>query len=334
MSINQNQYPRILSALRRTQIQFPELLARDYARILMRIELLWGTKQATDYFDSVFLGDNSNRSNRQGFPIEVMNEIVQLKQVHEFLYPTLELNPYDPFSGYTLPAPANIEYKRAAEKTVPPRPAAPPNSPTTPSLAITPSLATTPSSATIPRSATPAPEKKLGPQIDWPYLNTQRGLIEQVKLLHGGKHIYEQQGKQIGEILMHYRLIDEKTLHAVRQTQQEPSHKDKAFGQILSKVGLVNRDELVQALCIQTGVIMVDILNIPITFETLRLIPSDKAREKQAIPVLLYEGALFLAVADPIAFNDYFHFTRLSSHKIIPIFALRHNIVNRLNSYN
>lgn len=328
MSINQNQYPRIVSALRRTQIPFPELLGRDYARILMRIELLWGTKQATDYFDSVFLGDNSNRSNRQGFSIDVMNEIVQLKQVHEFLYPTLELNPYDPFSGYTLPAPATNVYKRAAEKSPTPPPA------TTPKLATTSSPAAAPGPVAVPSPAAPAPEKKPGQQIDWPYINTQRGLIEKIKLLHSGQHIYEQQGKQIGEILKYYRLIDEKTLQAVRQTQLDPSHKDKAFGQILSKVGLVSRDELVQALCIQTGVIMIDILNIPITFETLRLIPSDKAREKQAIPILLYEGALFLAVADPIGFNDYFLFSKLSGHKIVPVFALRHNIVNRLNTYN
>ncbi len=313
MSTNQSRYPSVSSSLKKAEAKFPEILARDYARILQRIELLWGSKEAINYLDSIFLGDSQDRSGRQGFPIEVMNEIVQLKQMHEFLFPSLDVNPYDPFSGYTLPAPAKNIYKRATDSTT---------------------TAANASPTTMPPSAAPITERRLRQRTDWPELKTQREFIVKAELLRGGKPVYEQQGKPLGEILMHFQLIDGKTLSTVRQTQQEPSHKNKSFGHILVKVGIISHDELMRALCIQAGILMVDILNISIPHETLRHIPSNKAREKQAIPVCVYDSAVFLAVADPVAFKDHFFFSKLTGLKTIPVLALRHNIVNRLNTYN
>lgn len=309
MNTKQNQYPKLSASLKSAEARFPELLARDYSRILQRVELLWGTKEAVNYLDSVLLGDSSARSDRQGFSVEILNEIVLLKQMHEYLFPSLDVNPYDPFSGYTLPAPAK-------NNTGP----------------VTDSAKT--SVGATHHIATPVSGGGTNKRADWPEIMTQRELIEKAELLRSGSHVYELQGKQIGEILVHYRLIDEQTLRTVRQTQQEAGHKGKSFGYILVKVGIIRYEELIRALCIQAGVLMVDIMNFTIPFEALRLIPSAKAREKQAIPVGVYQETLFLAVADPLGFKDHFLFSKLSNHKTIPVFALRHEIVNRLNKYN
>lgn len=313
VNTNQNQYPRLSSSLKSAEAKFPELLARDYARILQRVELLWGTKEAVNYLDSVILGDGSVRSERQGFPIEILNEIALLKQMHEYLFPSLDVNPYDPFSGYTLAAPA----KNNTE-------------------AVTDRYKTSDSAdSVVPTSlATPAAGGNANKRLDWPEIMTQRELIEKAELLLSGEHVYELQGKQIGNILVHYRLIDEQTLRTVRQTQQESSHKGKSFGQILIKVGVIRHEELVRALCIQAGILMVDILQINIPFEVIRLIPSAVAREKQVMPTGVYHETLFVAVADPVGFKDHFLFSKLSGFKVIPVFALRHEIVNRFNLYN
>ena len=98
-------YPRISESLAEADVKFPELLAASYPRILKRVDLLWGTKEATDYFESIFLGDSEDRSERQGFPVEILKEIVNLRQAHDFLFPSININPYDPFSGYTMLSP-------------------------------------------------------------------------------------------------------------------------------------------------------------------------------------------------------------------------------------
>lgn len=233
--------------------------------------------------------------------------------MHEYLFPSLDVNPYDPFSGYTLPAPAknNSEPVTGSTKT---------SDSADPDVTL--------------HLVTPVSGGNTNKRVDWPEIMTQRELIEKAELLRSGSHVYELQGKQIGEILMHYRLIDEQTLHMVRQTQQESVHKGKSFGYILVKVGIIRHEELTRALCIQAGILMVDILNLTIPFEALRLISSAKAREKQAIPVGVYHDTLFVAVSDPMGFKDHFLFSKLSGYKITPVFALRHEIVNRLNKYN
>ena len=78
-------YPRLYESLTSAEAKFPELLAKTYPRILQRVELLWDSKDAVSYLDSLFLGDSpdySGRAGRQGFPLEVLKEIVLLKQSH------------------------------------------------------------------------------------------------------------------------------------------------------------------------------------------------------------------------------------------------------------
>lgn len=110
-------YPKISKSIAQTGDNFPEFLDKSFARVLERIEFLWGEKEANDYFDSLLLGDDPNdkrtlmhRSDisddtsssirkpvRQGFPLEAVKEIAQLKHIHDILYPWA--NPLDNFYG-------------------------------------------------------------------------------------------------------------------------------------------------------------------------------------------------------------------------------------------
>lgn len=299
MSAYQNQYPRLYESLKSAEAKFPELLEKNYPRIVQRVELLWGAKDAVDYLDSLFMGDSSDhsgRSERQGFSMEILKEIVLLKQMHEFLFPTLDVDPYDPFSGYTLAAP--IQSKDAEAQTG--------------------------------LLADSAP----GNISKWPQICTQRELMTSADLRSKGENVYEPQGKSIEEILIHYGLMDERTLRVVQRMQDKPEHQGKALSQILVEIGVIRREDVSRALCVQAGVLMVNILEIRIPFEVLRTIPTPKAREKQAIPVGIYQDTLFLAAADPLAFNDHQFFTALARFKINPVFAPRHEIVNRLNKHS
>ena len=101
MENKENLYPKISKAFAQTGAEFPEFLAKNFARILQRIELLWGEKEDIDYLDSLIFEDVSDKTksisnradlsnlttrSRQGFPIEAMEEIVLLKQVHQLLF--------------------------------------------------------------------------------------------------------------------------------------------------------------------------------------------------------------------------------------------------------
>lgn len=312
--MNSHPYPKLSESLASAEAKFPELLGASYPRILQRIELLWGSKEAADYLDSIFLGDSDERAGRQGFPMEIVKEIVHLQQMHDFLFPSINIDPYDPFSGYAMPAPT----REISEPE------------TNNALSAAASPATSVSDQIAPPQGGNEPAER---QIDWPIIHTQRELIDQAEKWQNGDDIYPVRGKSIEEILLHYGLFDERAMRVILRMRDRPENKGKSIERVMIDAGVIRHDELTRALCIQAGIFMVAILNIIVPFKTLRVIPNPKAREKQIIPVGIYKDILFLAVADPFQFKDHQSFASLTGLRVVPVFAPRHEIVNRLNTY-
>lgn len=285
-------------------------MEKDFARVLQKIELFWGEREALTYFDSLLL---DNREGRQGFPDDVLSEITLLKQVHDFLFPSLEINPNDPFSSPAITDPSRIFVARKTDGDGA-------------SLSIEPVA----NPAVAPAHA-PADTAKTQTPGNWHKICAQHDMIEIMELRHNGKNIYAMQGKPVGEILVHYGFIDERKLLIVRRMQDREEHRDKPIGQILVDIGIVDPEDLACALYVQAGVALVNILEIPIPSSTIKLIPYDKAREKQIMPICVHDNTLFLAVADPFSFKDKSFFTVLTNYKIELAYAPRHEIVNRLN---
>ena len=326
MSIEENLYPKISVSFTQAGAEFPAYLAKGFVRILQRVELLWGEKEAIDYLDSLFLDDthedpknqphradhsglafNSSRASRQGFPIDAVKEIVLLKQVHQLLFPSTSLNPYDPFSGTEM-----VPIQKTAKTDVHPESA--------------PALETS-SDIAQPKPIN-ADRKRL---VGWPIIHTQHELFEAAKLQYRGEDIYPQQGKPVGEILMHYGVIDEHTLHIVQDMQKRPSHKNQPIGEILVEVGIIRQDELSRTLLIQAGIPMVDVLSIDIPPETTKIIPHAKARASHVVPIGNYHDTLYLAVPDPFTFKDQSFFAMMTGMKVSLVFAPMHEIINLLN---
>ena len=304
--IEKSLYPNISASFANVGAEFPEFLATSFERILQRIELFWGEKEAFDYIDSLLLdeirenkeklsyrSDHATRI-RQGFPIEAMNEILLIKQVHQLLYPSTSFDPYDPFSGSEI-APINKLTKSETQLN--------------------------------------RLDDKINHKIDWPILGTQIDLIKKVMLQHSGEQVYPVQGKPIGEILMHYGVIDENTLRIVINMKKRPVHKNRPLGEILVDIGIINQDELNRALFLQTGILMVDILSIDIPADIYKTVPYSKTREKLAIPIGHYRDTLYLAVSDPFLFMDHSFFTMMTRMKIALVYAPLHEIVIRINSH-
>jgi len=296
-------YPRVSVAFQTLGAQFPELLATNFERILQRIELFWGEKEAIEYIDSLLLnpisddptkiGDSISRM-RQGFSNEVLNEIVLIKQVHQLQYPSRNFNPYDPFSGTEI---VPIEMSAKLER----------------------------------KSAQAEPIRKRN--IDWPVLRTQLDLNQYARLNDSGSQVYPLQGKKIGEILMSYGVIYDDALRIVLKMQQKPANVNRPIGEIFVEVGIITEDELSRALFIQTGTLMVDILSIDIPVGISKIVSYSQAREKLAVPIGIFRNALYLAVADPFMFKDHSFFAVMTGMKIKLVYAPMHEIITRLRSH-
>ena len=320
MSTEENLYPRISESITRIGVKFPEFLSKGFARVLQRIELLWGTKEAVDYLDSLFLADiaddqkiqshHSGNSTRQGFPVEAMKEVVLLKQVHLRLFPLINVDPFDPFSGSEALIPIEIPAKTNTH---------PENI-----------LVRKTSGDTTAAQPDPAGTSSKR-HIAWPIIRTQHELFENTERQHKGESIYPLQGGQVGEILLHYGVIDEHTLRIVRNMKNRPEHTKQPLGTILINVGTINQDELNRALLIQAGIPMVDAFSIDISPEMTKAIPHAVAREKLALPIGRYHDTLYLAVPDPFTFKDQSFFAMMTGMKVSLVFAPKHEIINRFN---
>lgn len=279
---------------------------------MLRIESLWGEKKAIDYLDSLFfqdvVDDPKNISlradpssheirTRQGFPLEAVAEIVLLKQILQRLLPVTDFNRYDHLSGIALES-LGIFAKTDAQ----------PDSTTVREI----------SSDTARQELVKTPKKQ---QIDWPVIRTQLELAEIVELQHRGKNIYPLQGKQIGEILQYYGVIDEYNLRVVLVMQKKTEYENISLGEILVGVGLISQDELTRTLLVQAGIPMVDVLSIDIPPEATRIISYVQAREKLVVPIGHYHDTLFLAVADPFSFAELSFFAMMTNMKIGLVFA-------------
>jgi hypothetical protein len=176
-----------------------------------------------------------------------------------------------------------------------------------------------------------APPEKAAPpvgarQVAWPVIRTQKDLSQTAEIQRSGGRVYELQGKKIGEILNTLKVIDDKTLHAVEQHHNTKKANGKPIGQLLVHMGIIEPEVLSRALCIQSGMPMVDVLSISITSDILARIPADKAVEKKVVPVGVYNKTLYLAVAEPATFSEQQHFAFITQLNIKPVFAPAHEI--------
>ncbi len=92
--MNNTPFDRVASDCMAKKIEFPEQLAKQYVRILQKINELWGLPAAITYLDELIM---PSRIDRQGFPPDVALELATLKQLHEYAYPVRNLNTWDPY---------------------------------------------------------------------------------------------------------------------------------------------------------------------------------------------------------------------------------------------
>lgn len=181
------------------------------------------------------------------------------------------------------------------------------------------------------------PTQKIAPptgagHASWHTIRTQIELAKTAEAQRNGSPVYVLQGKKIGEILNSVGAIDDKTLLAIEQHHGAKKIKGKLIGQLLVHMGIIDAETLTRALCVQSGVPMVDVLSLHIPFDILDRIPIGAASEKKVVPVGGYNKALYLAVADPATFSEQHHFAFITKLNIKLVFSPLHEIETYINT--
>ena len=102
--------------------------------------------------------------------------------------------------------------------------------------------------------------------------------------------------KRIGELLINAQLINHDQLaHALEEQKTNPGR----LGSILTRLGYLNSENLVNFLSVQFGVPAVNLHDFAISAEVLELVPSELVNKHTIMPINRVGSTLIIAACDP-----------------------------------
>lgn len=124
---------------------------------------------------------------------------------------------------------------------------------------------------------------------------------------------------RIGEALIALSLITEDQLSDALRQQQ--SDRTVPLGELLVRLGLISRHDLLSALARKMGYPLVDLQKFPVDPLALHKVPFTVAARLRAVPLLLREGALIVAVEDPSQRLVLSELEFITQCKVVPVLA-------------
>jgi type II secretory ATPase GspE/PulE/Tfp pilus assembly ATPase PilB-like protein len=299
-------FPKLHSAFAAYSNKFPATLLASFPRIVQKVEGLWGTHEAMPYLNDLLLSDREGRS---GFTDEALREITYLKQLHEYEYPHLSRDPFDPFAtlGFTM---AGLKEEAAPE---------------------TPPSAKKRDAEAAETKPSAAEEGKVA--VPWKEIDDPVELRQIVEERHKGKTAPAKDNRRIGEILIGHGLLTKAMLEKGLKIQKAQQNAHEPLGHILVRMGVVSNEDLTFSLCQQAGIPIFDPVRYPTDLEATKRLSAALVRSRMAVPIAVYQGTLFLAVEDPFSFADRQYFSFLTNLNVELVAASRIKLIARLNAY-
>src|SRR5262245_20874085 len=124
--------------------------------------------------------------------------------------------------------------------------------------------------------------------------------------------------RRLGDLLVREGLIDQEQLQRALAEQKSTSEK---LGSILVRLNLISDDQLIAFLSKQYGIPSIQLSQLDIDAELLKLVPSQIARKYEVLPIQRSANQLTLAMADPtnvFAVDDVGFMTNL---QVVPVVA-------------
>jgi type IV pilus assembly protein PilB len=103
--------------------------------------------------------------------------------------------------------------------------------------------------------------------------------------------------KQLGDIVVEQGIISPLQLDEALQRQRLTGDM---LGRVLVAMGYCEEQDIIEALAVQRGMERIDVTKLKISQDIIRKIPSDVAKFYSIIPVREVDGALLVAMADPL----------------------------------
>ena len=157
----------------------------------------------------------------------------------------------------------------------------------------------------------------------------QQQVVTPEKLMEAIAHQASMPPMRIGHALTSMGLISQAQLQDALNQQHQ--NRDTPLGELLVRMGMVSREDLQIALARKMGYPLVDVDVFPVEVEALRLLPYATALRLQAIPLLLRDGRLIVALADPThrrAAAEEIEFN--AQLKVVPVLAQTKDMRERL----
>lgn len=103
--------------------------------------------------------------------------------------------------------------------------------------------------------------------------------------------------KQLGELLMERKIINQRQLERALQVQRE---RGGLIGEILVELGYAKEEDIAQALTAQYGFPYLPLSNYEINLDVVRLIPENVCRQYCLIPIDKIGSNLTVALSNPL----------------------------------
>jgi type IV pilus assembly protein PilB len=133
-------------------------------------------------------------------------------------------------------------------------------------------------------------------------------------------------GKSIGEIFVSAGLVTQKQLNEAAEKQRQLGTSEK-IGDVLVGMGMITERDKVKCLGIQWGFQYHDLNENPAEPEAVKCIPQDLARRYKIIPVIKRNGALTLAMKNPLDVFAIDEVRLITGAEIEPVIATEEDIV-------
>lgn len=137
--------------------------------------------------------------------------------------------------------------------------------------------------------------------------------------------------RMIGEILAEMGVV---TPQQIQQALREQMNGDtRKIGEILVEIGVCATEDVTAALAEQAEIEMVDLDSVEVPREVIDMVPRSLARQHHIVPIDYLEGALTVAIADPLDLFGLDELRFVLNCNIEPVLATRDAIDRALTNY-
>ena len=143
------------------------------------------------------------------------------------------------------------------------------------------------------------------------------------------QEVFEER-RPIGQILIEMGALDEAKLQEGLKVQHE---KGGALGQILVEAGLITAEDLLQALATQHGMQIVDLSQIEVTEDVIKMVSVSMAQVYRIVPISFENNILTIAMGDPQNVNALDDLRFMLNCQVSAAVATETQITEALNKY-